>query len=85
LGETNYSTWGNLLHSVKTGEIAFGQLFGMNVWQYHAQHPQEAQIFAGDYCLGSCQLKLFLLMSLSTAALGNGIRVNPQPRSVIRN
>ena len=26
----------------ETGEIAFDHLFGMNVWQYRAQHPQEA-------------------------------------------
>jgi hypothetical protein len=45
LGETNYPAWGNLLHSVKTGEIAFDHLFGMNVWQYQAQHPEAAQIF----------------------------------------
>jgi hypothetical protein len=45
LGEDHYPAWGEVLHSVKTGEIAFDHLFGMNVWQYRAQHPQEAQIF----------------------------------------
>jgi len=45
LGEDHYPAWGEVLHSVKTGEIAFEHLFGMNVWQYRAQHPQKAQIF----------------------------------------
>jgi hypothetical protein len=45
LGEEKYPAWGNMLHSVQTGEIAFDHLFGMNVWQYRAQHPREAQIF----------------------------------------
>ena len=45
LGEEKYSAWGNMLHSVQTGEIAFDHLFGMNLWQYQAQHPQAAQLF----------------------------------------
>jgi hypothetical protein len=44
LGE-HYPAWGEVLHSVKTGEIAFDHLFGMNIWQYHTQHPEVAQVF----------------------------------------
>src|SRR3982751_5297419 len=29
LGEEHYPAWGNLMHSVKTGEIAFNDHFGM--------------------------------------------------------
>jgi ubiquinone/menaquinone biosynthesis C-methylase UbiE len=45
LGEVHYPAWGDLLHSVKTGEIAFDHVFGMQVWEYFAQHPENAKIF----------------------------------------
>jgi SAM-dependent methyltransferase len=45
MGEVHYQAWGNLLHTVKTGEIAFDSHFGMDIWQYFAQHPENAQTF----------------------------------------
>jgi hypothetical protein len=45
LGEEHYPAWGELLHSVKTGGIAFDQAFGTDVWKYFAQHPDSAKIF----------------------------------------
>jgi len=45
LGEDHYPAWGELLHSVRTGETAFNRLFGMSVWEYRAQHPEDARIF----------------------------------------
>jgi hypothetical protein len=45
LGEEHYPAWGELLHSVKTGGIAFDQAFGMDVWKYFGQHPDNAKIF----------------------------------------
>jgi len=45
LGEEHYPAWGELLHSVRTGEIAFDHAFGMDVWKYFAQHPDNAKIF----------------------------------------
>jgi SAM-dependent methyltransferase len=45
LGEEHYPAWGDLLHSVKTGEIAFDHVFGMPVWEYFAQHPDNAKTF----------------------------------------
>ncbi len=45
LGDDHYEGWGNLLHSVKTGEIAFDNLFGMSAWEYYAQHPDNAKTF----------------------------------------
>jgi O-methyltransferase domain len=45
LGEDHYPARGEVLHSVKTGEIAFNHLFGMDVWQYRAQHPEDGRIF----------------------------------------
>jgi SAM-dependent methyltransferase len=45
-GERLYRAWGELLHSVRTGEIAFNHIFGMDVWQYAAQSPESAAIFS---------------------------------------
>lgn len=45
LGEEHYPAWGELLHSVKTGGIAFDKAFGENVWEFFAKHPDNAQIF----------------------------------------
>ena len=45
LGEEHYPAWGDLLHSVKTGEIAFDHVFGMPVWEFFAQHPENAKTF----------------------------------------
>jgi ubiquinone/menaquinone biosynthesis C-methylase UbiE len=45
LGQEHYPAWGNLMHSVKTGEIAFDNQFGADVWQYFAQNPEEAAVF----------------------------------------
>lgn len=46
LGEEHYPAWGELLHSVRTGEIAFDHVFGMPIAEYYARHPENAKIFA---------------------------------------
>src|SRR5512143_174822 len=45
LDEEHYRAWGELLHTVQTGETAFDHLFGMNLWQYRAGHPEDARTF----------------------------------------
>ena len=45
LGQEHYPAWGNLMHSVKTGEIAFDNHFGADIWKYFAQNPDDAAVF----------------------------------------
>jgi hypothetical protein len=45
LAQAHYLGWGNLLHSVKTGEIAFDNIAGMNIWDYYAQNPEAGKLF----------------------------------------
>jgi hypothetical protein len=45
LGEEHYPAWGELLHSVRTGETAFNHAFGMPVWEFFAKNPDNARIF----------------------------------------
>ena len=45
LGQEHFPAWGNLMHSVKTGEIAFDNFFGVDVWKYFEQNPEDAAVF----------------------------------------
>lgn len=40
-----WEAWGALDHSVATGEPAFKQVFGIDLFPYLAQHPEEAALF----------------------------------------
>jgi hypothetical protein len=46
LGEEHYPAWGNLLHTLKTGETAFDYTFQMSPWDFFAQNSENAAIFA---------------------------------------
>ena len=45
LGEEHYPAWGNLMHSVKTGEIAFDNHFGKYIWAYFKDNPEQGALF----------------------------------------
>jgi hypothetical protein len=40
-----YSPWGQLMHSVQTGNIAFDHHYGTGLWQYYTTHPEEGVNF----------------------------------------
>jgi hypothetical protein len=40
-----WRSWGNLLHSIKSGESASPFTHGMDAWTYRLQHPEEQAIF----------------------------------------
>jgi hypothetical protein len=40
-----WRSWGHLLHSVRTGEPAFPEVYGMAPWEYWAAHPEENAVF----------------------------------------
>jgi len=37
--------WGSLMHSVRTGEVAFDHLYGKTTWQWFADNPEPAALF----------------------------------------
>ncbi|MGD1805586.1 methyltransferase [Dapis sp. BLCC M126] len=45
LGEEHYQTWGNIMHSVQTGENAFENLYGMNFYEFFEQNSASAKTF----------------------------------------
>ena len=61
LGQEHYPAWGNLMHSVKTGEIAFDNFFGNDIWAYFRNNPEDATVFNNS-------------MSGITAALNESLR-----------
>lgn len=40
----HWRAWGELLHSVRTGQSAFEHLFGKGLFDYFAEHPEAARI-----------------------------------------
>jgi O-methyltransferase domain len=44
-GGITQQAWGELLHSVETGEPGFRRVFGMEPFEYMARHPDEAANF----------------------------------------
>jgi O-methyltransferase domain/Dimerisation domain len=40
-----WRSWGNLTHSVRTGENSFRSLHGTDVWEWREAHPAESAIF----------------------------------------
>jgi hypothetical protein len=44
-GPSFWASWGDLLTSVRTGEVAFPRVHGMDRWNYLARHPEEGAVF----------------------------------------
>ena len=44
-GQYNWQAWGDILHSVKTGEPAFEHVFGTGFFQYVERNPEAAKVF----------------------------------------
>jgi hypothetical protein len=44
-GGLQYQAWGQLLHSVQTGQAAFEKIHGMPVFDYFAKHPDHGKLF----------------------------------------
>ena len=45
MGEEHYQAWGELLYSVQTGNKAFDKIYGMPIFEFLSQHPEQAAIF----------------------------------------
>lgn len=44
-GQCNWQAWGDILHSVKTGESAFEHVFGTGFFQHLDRHPDNSKMF----------------------------------------
>lgn len=50
---STWGMWGDLMHSVRTGQPAFPAVHGTGVWDYYAQHPEENTVFNAAMTGGS--------------------------------
>ena len=44
-GESIWRAWGDLLHTLRTGETAFNHVFGMGSFKHASLHPERAAMF----------------------------------------
>jgi hypothetical protein len=44
-GERAWKSWGELLHSVRTGESGTRRVYGVGTFEYLADNPEQAAIF----------------------------------------
>ena len=45
LSEHHWVPWGDLMHSVRTGEPAFHHVYGMSTFEYFEEHPEAGALF----------------------------------------
>jgi O-methyltransferase domain len=45
LNHSSWAAWGELLHSVRSGEAAFPKVFGEDAWSYRARYPEAGALF----------------------------------------
>src|SRR5258708_23200925 len=83
LGEEHYPAWGELLHSVQTGGIAFDHAFGTDVWKYLAQHPDNARIFNDAMSGMTAQANEALHATYDFAGINTLVDIGGGPRGPI--
>jgi hypothetical protein len=66
-----WDAWGELLHTVRTGENAFSHVHGMDTWHFRAQCPQESAIFDAAMREGTSRLADSLLASYDFSPFRN--------------
>jgi ubiquinone/menaquinone biosynthesis C-methylase UbiE len=45
MGDEHFRAWGDLLYSIQTGKPAFNHVYGKGIFDYLAEHAEQAQIF----------------------------------------
>lgn len=45
MGDEHFHSWGDLLHSVRTGQPAFDQRYGKPIFDFLSENPARAQVF----------------------------------------
>jgi hypothetical protein len=70
-----WGAWGELLHTVRTGENAFRHVHGMDTWQFRAACPQESAIFDAAMRENTSRLAESLLASYDFGPFRNIVDV----------
>jgi len=43
--EEQFQAWGDFLYSIQTGKTAFDHVYGMPIFEYYTEHPEQFKIF----------------------------------------
>lgn len=95
--EEHFRAWCDLLYSVQTGKPAFDKVFGMPVFDWYSQHPEQAAIFdAAMVSVHGRETAAFLraydfsgIQTLADVGGGNGsvliptLQANPHLRGIL--
>jgi hypothetical protein len=65
-----WTSWGHLLHSVRTGESAFRKVYGMAPFEYWADHPEEDAVFKAAMTSHSSGVVDAVVRSYDFSAIG---------------
>jgi len=95
-GEEPYRAWGDLIHSVRTGQTAFDHVFGMGHFDYLSSHPDASATFnrlmAWSVGVGGEPLKGYNLAHHKVlvdvgggkgALIASALRANPGMRGIL--
>jgi hypothetical protein len=88
-GEDWYTAWGDLLHSVRTGETAFEHAYGMPVFEHLAANPDTAATFNESMASSTESMTRAVADAYNFAGLrtivdvGGILQANPQARGVL--
>jgi O-methyltransferase domain/Dimerisation domain len=58
-----WHAWGDLLHSVRTGENAFRHVHGTSIWEFRARHPDASDAFGAAMSAQTARMNRSLLAS----------------------
>jgi SAM-dependent methyltransferase len=83
-GPLHQQAWSGLLHSIQTGETAFEHLFGMELFPYLAQHPEEAAIFNAAMTAFSTQIATAVVAAYNFAPFGMIVDVGGGQGALLR-
>jgi SAM-dependent methyltransferase len=83
-GPWHSGSWSDLLYSVQTGEIAFDHRFGMSIFPYLTQHPDEAAVFDAAMTALSTQAAAAVVAAYDFSALGTIVDVGGGHGAMLR-
>lgn len=75
LGDEHYEAWGSLVHSIRTGGMAFEHRYGMPVWEFYRRNPEEAANFNRTMADFSAKFAPAILMGYDFARFKNVVDV----------
>jgi hypothetical protein len=74
-GSQLYAGWGQLLHAIQTGETTARRVYGMDAWEWRAQHPEMNAIFNDAMVEGSAGRVAALVAAYDFAPFGTVVDV----------